>query len=541
MAPAQTGKTFTCLLIPLFYYLFIKNEKSIIFAVPNRTIGNDIQKRILTAMKISPYLRQYIPKSGKGSEGGYSERIEFINGSILYFVTSNGNDKARSSISARVIFLTETDGYDSASEGGQESDRISQILLRSNAFGDNARIYYDCSPSNKKGRIYQEFIKGTQTEIEIECQLCKEYYIPDDKCLIYPTDAENVNDIYGNVFVKCPKCGYMHNEKERIKSVNNHRLKHNNPESKNFSVHLNCIHNLLVSLDFIAEKIYEISKRPDTKNAQQLLNQAYWGIPYDDISQKSQLEMMEDFNFDNSINDDLPINRISSNYSNITCSIDVGKHLFYYSVCGYDNISNKMHVINYGEIETNYNTIQDEYKAFDLTLSQIKSLTDIDYIDENNTSHRILFYGADTGYNTKIMYDLCKKHNILSLKGYSEIKNRYNMKYKNPDNTTENIIHRGNQYHISKVDNKTSYLFHLNASYYKEKLHDYILSNNFSVYSESALSHNRLYKHISSERKILDRNNNEKWVKVYESNHLLDCLAYSILLNEYIKEIEYKD
>ncbi len=535
MAPAQTGKTFSFIIISLLYQLFIENEPSIIFAVPNRAIGNDIQKRLIKTMELSPFLKKYIPISGRGSEGGYSERMEFLNGSIMYFLTGNGNDKTRSSISARVVYLTEPDGYDNAAEGGQESDKITQILLRTNAYADNARFYFDCTPSDSKGRIYREFLDGTQSEIAIQCQMCKDHFIPDESSLIYPKDAESKSEIINNIFVKCPNCGYLHNNNERYKSVCNGKLIHKVPDSDNLSIHLNCVHNCLTSLNFIGEQLYDISKRPDTKNAQQLYNQGYWGLPYDDTSQKSNVELLKDFDFNNTINDDLPINRITSNYENIVLTIDVGKHLFYYAVSGFDNTSNKMHIINYGEMETNYQTIQDEYKAFDLCISQIITLTNIDYIDENNVSHKIDYGGIDTGYNTKIMYGLCKNFSLLPLKGYSQI-GRYGIKYRQPDNTTTNIKHRGNEYYISNVDNKNTMLFNLNASYYKEKLQDLVCTNNFTVYSESSANHNRLYKHISSERKILDKNNIEKWVKVYDSNHLLDCLGYALCINEYIKE-----
>jgi hypothetical protein len=98
--PSQSGKTLDCLVIPALYHLFEMRENIIIFS-PHMEICED--KWTLDMLPVIERSRfaELIPRSGRGSQGGFSELIRFRNGCYLKFMTGGGGDKNKAAITAK--------------------------------------------------------------------------------------------------------------------------------------------------------------------------------------------------------------------------------------------------------------------------------------------------------------------------------------------------------------------------------------------------------------------------------------------------------
>lgn len=97
-----------------------------------------------TAIKASRY-RDLMPRAGAGSRGGNVEAIKFRNGATLKFMSAGGGDAGRSAFTARVAILTELDKFDEAGGASRETDKVSQIIAKTDRFGSRRRIYGECT------------------------------------------------------------------------------------------------------------------------------------------------------------------------------------------------------------------------------------------------------------------------------------------------------------------------------------------------------------------------------------------------------------
>ena len=108
------------------------------------------REHILPAIEHSRY-RDLLPKRGGGSRGGRVESLKFANGATLKYMSGGGGDKSRAGFTSRVVVITETDGMDEPGRSSREADKVSQLIARTRAYGERARIYMECTVSTEGG------------------------------------------------------------------------------------------------------------------------------------------------------------------------------------------------------------------------------------------------------------------------------------------------------------------------------------------------------------------------------------------------------
>jgi len=206
LGPVQSGKTLLGCIIPTMYHLFEIGE-SVIFGVPTMELAADKWREDLRpAIEASRY-RELLPRQGAGSKGGLFEAIQFGNGATLKLMSGRGKDEKRSAYTARVVVVTEADKMDVAGEASREADPISQLEARTSAYDFGRRIYLECTVSIEQGRIWQEYISGTESRIVHPCPHCREWVSPEREHLRGWQDAKTVLDVRENAHFVCPACG----------------------------------------------------------------------------------------------------------------------------------------------------------------------------------------------------------------------------------------------------------------------------------------------------------------------------------------------
>src|SRR5262249_36498361 len=155
--------------IVLMYHLFEVGE-TVLCGVPSLDIVDDKWKTdILPAINASRY-KDLLPKTGEGSRGGkVTSRVDFLNGVTLRFMTGGGDDQSRAAFTTRVLIVTEVNGFARSGASSIEADQLSQLEGRTRAYGDRARIYYECTAGLEDAGIWPEYANGTQSRLALPC------------------------------------------------------------------------------------------------------------------------------------------------------------------------------------------------------------------------------------------------------------------------------------------------------------------------------------------------------------------------------------
>jgi hypothetical protein len=200
---------------PIAYHIAEVKERVILAGPTMDMVQDKWNFEVKPVFEASPYLSRLLPTSGRGSRGGISDEIRFTNGAVLKFMSAGGGDEKRSGFTARVVVITEVDKMDTAGMQSREADPIKQLEARTEHFDERKRIYLECTVSVEQGRIWQEYINGTQAVLMAPCPHCKSHISPERENFCGFEDCDNVIDAGLESSFHCPLCGEAISDKER--------------------------------------------------------------------------------------------------------------------------------------------------------------------------------------------------------------------------------------------------------------------------------------------------------------------------------------
>jgi hypothetical protein len=290
--PLQSGKTFLLIIVAL-YHLFEVGE-NVIYGVPTMDMGMDKWRKDFLPVIMASRYSDMLPTSGAGSEGGKFESITFKNGKTLKFMSAKGGDEKRSGVTSRVLIMTEIDKYDEAGESSRESDPVTQMIGRLEAFElTNSVVYMECSVSIKTGRIWVEFNAGTASRIATPCPHCQSYVTLEREHLRGWQQAENEVQARDLAHFVCPDCDEKWSEDDRIAANKRCILIHKGqtvtkdgviegdaPPTFTLGFRWNSSNNLLKSANDLGWKEFKARVDPDEENSERTLLQFTWAQPW---------------------------------------------------------------------------------------------------------------------------------------------------------------------------------------------------------------------------------------------------------------------
>ena len=291
--PAQSSKTVLFFLIPILYHLFEVRE-SIIVGVPRMEDAYGIwADRILPAIRANPAWAALLPSEGAGSRGGRFHSVRLKSGAALRFMSGAGRDEERSGYPARVVVFTEVDKFDEAGDASKESDPITQIETRTEAYGDRALVFAECTMSTKEGRVWREVSDhGTGSQLWLACPHCGRWAAPEREQFVGWQGAEDVNAARELGAYACAECGVAWSEADRRAALEHPLLVAEGqtvtaglvtgePRRTNtFGVRWNSLHSALTGMANIAEKEWRAAI-DDDESSKKRLAQFVWGLPYE--------------------------------------------------------------------------------------------------------------------------------------------------------------------------------------------------------------------------------------------------------------------
>ena len=340
----QSGKTFSVPVINTLWHLF-ELRQTVVFGVPEmETAGDKWREELLPAIEASPWLRQFLPKGGKGSRGGVATSYKFMNGSTLRFMSATGGDHRRSHYTTPVVVKTEVDRYDQSTGLSREASPVEQMEARTEAFGDLAYSYEECTVTTETGRIWSELQRGTNTRLFVQCPYCAAWVYPERKDFVGIEDCETVDSAKELGSFKCPDCSALWSQRERRKMLSidcmipvhrgqkiiDGKAVGPMPKTDTMSFSWNAFHNAFWSTEKIAADEWNAiySTHPDEADLKR--RQFAWALPSEpeefDITPLTIQDILA------RRVEGLTLGVVPPNTTHLSCGLDVGKRKLHYVV-----------------------------------------------------------------------------------------------------------------------------------------------------------------------------------------------------------------
>ncbi len=557
--PSQASKTLCGSLIPLCYHLFEFGER-VIFGLPDLDMAGDKwHDEILPVIERTRY-RELLPLAGGGSRGGKVQAIRFRNGATLRFMTGGSSDKGRAGYTSRVLIVTEVDGMDTAASSSREANKIAQLERRTAAYGDNKRIYLECTVSIPEGRIWQEYEHGTASRIMLRCPHCLRYVLPEREHLHGWQEAENELAAAAASAFYCPDCGEAWTEADRRQANGAAKLVHRGqeidaeglvhgppPPTNTLGFRWTAAHNLFTPMGQLGAGLWRAARAVSEEDAEREQCQFVWCVPYKaanlegrDLDAVSLMDRTEAW----------PKGLVPADCLALGVGCDLGKRLAHYAVAALLP-EDRWHVVDYGLLEIPSDTLGTD-KATTLALRELRDLCLAGWPQERAEPYAPEQSWIDANYEESqaAVLHFCAESGdrFRPTLGYANYGER--REYRPPKKTSAEIRFIGDGYYLAArplpapaaAGNRPPAVrrivaVHVDADIHKGRLHDALSlavgqPGALTLYAAPPIEHLKFCKHLVAEKRQSEFKPGKglvvRWVAVTRQNHYLDALSLAL-------------
>jgi phage terminase large subunit GpA-like protein len=548
----QSGKSLICYVAPILYHLF-EIQETTIAGTPTQDVNHDKwDKEIKPVILSSPGIRGLLPRSGPGSRDGIGnlESIKFCHGPELKFMSAGGGDEKRSSYTARVVVMTELDKMDQAGEASRETDPVSQMEARANSWDILERqTYGECTVSIEKGRIWQEYSKGTASKIACPCPHCRQYVTPEREHFQGWQQATSELEAIRLAHFVCPACAHAISDAERREMNLRAKLVHRGqsiaadgtisgplPDTLTLGFRWSAFNNLLWSSGTIGVKEWKAIRAEDNEAAERELVQFTWVIPHvpaavdetpldpSKLSQRMQ---------------DPGKGVVPEDTQALVCHVDIGKRVSYWMAMAW-RADGRGHVVDYGKFDVAGDEM-DIARAVLLALRDFREeVIEKGFSVENSDDRKIpAQVWIDARYKSQGIFAFCQESGprFKASMGCG-VGPQYSRRYARPGKTNKKVRLVGEEYHVVWFAEERAWVVEVNADYWKSwghrRLATPVLDEEGKAqpgamtlfYSTDRNQHLALSKHLTAEKEVEEFVQGiglvRKWVRDSRSNHWLD-------------------
>ncbi|KKN53094.1 hypothetical protein LCGC14_0606060 [marine sediment metagenome] len=550
--PTQTGKSLICYVIPILYHLFAIGE-TVVAGIPTMDIAHDKWfEDFLPVIEASPELRVMLPTRGEGSRGGrVKSRVKFTNGATLRFMSGGGKDKSRAGFTGRVLAVTEIDGLDEAGTTSREADKLKQMEGRLRAFlAVGIREYLECTVSTTEGRIWQEYLAGTESRIVRPCPHCRAYVSPEREHLKGWRGGENELEAREGAHWTCPACEKAWSEVERYTANLQGLLVHRGqevtpegevvgtpPKTRTLGFRWTAVDNHFATAADVGADEWGARREVDRDNAERELCQFVHCIPYEE----PEVELTP--------LDAAALAKRTAGYKKgivppgcigISVGVDTGKRqLDWTAIAWLANGSG--FVIDYGEQTVQADKLGVE-RGLRQALVELQTYLDSGWHSATGTIIRPSQIWIDSGYHehTDPVYRFCLEVNVdcppggeryRPSKGFGEGQ-RGTTRYYAPKGTTSEVRYMGKEYHFSRTRRAGQSVVHVNSDHWKSELHTRLAMSldqpgAIVLYDAAdAAEHDdfidQITAEVQKEKWIEGKGSTIVWDRIRRKNHQLD-------------------
>lgn len=296
VAPNQAGKSLS--LAQFFFHCLFNIQEDTIFGVPDidKMWQTKWKKDFWPIIQASPELSKLAPLKGRGTDGGVPSVVLFQNGQSFQVMGAKAGSTQRSGATARVVCVTELKDWGDT-DNDEEGTKFAQLASRTLTFQGKGLIFAESTITNTSNIAWTEYLSGTQSMPYFECPGCREYISPDRDDLIGWQDAKNQLEAMRNSRFACPCCGYVLEEAERKRLLQDIIILHHGqtvdrgkvigepPPTNHFSYRFTASTNMFADAGFIGQKEWDLKHQKDIKakaDADRWISQALFATPADD-------------------------------------------------------------------------------------------------------------------------------------------------------------------------------------------------------------------------------------------------------------------
>lgn len=546
--PSQTGKSLLCYVIPSLYFL-CEYREDVIQGAPNKDIITDKWKKEMRPTLRATRYGDLLPRAGAGSRGGEVDEIELDNGAGVRFLTGGSDDKGRASYTARILLVTETDGMDKSAKTSRESDQITQLEMRVESFGERALVFLECTVSIPTGRTWREYDeRGSSGRIYIRCQHCGRFVSPERQHLVGWQNAETESEAREKAALVCPDCGKLWTEEERHEANHDCILVHKGqeidhkrgkttgplPETRTLGFRWNSANNLLTTTAHLAAKHWAAARDPDESNAEKMLGQFVWAVPYESdevdlVTLDPQLLCRRTSGLPRGVAPDVE-------GVVVTCGIDLGKWLAHWVAVAWSGPATGR-VVEYGRVEVPSDDLGVE-KGLLVALGEFADLAEAGWpigspAAETRASARLSL--VDARFETPSVREFLRRRGderILAAMGFGASQARHHL-YRQPKTTGAVVHFLGDEYHVVHQKEHDLFVVEVNSDHWKTFVHERLnvprdAAGAVTLYDAAPHDHLSFAKHLTAEKQVEEfvagKGVVRRWTQVHKNNHWLDAL-----------------
>lgn len=548
--PTQSGKSFHAFVMIVMYYLFEMQEDVIVGVPDSNMAGAKWSKDIKPAIASSSYAH-LLPTKGQGSkDGARVQEVKFGNGATLTFMGGGGGDNQRAGATTKVLAVTEANKFDVVADSSQEGQsKIQQLEARTNAYADEALMFFECTNTTEDAFIWAEYQAGTCSKIVHKCRSCEQWVSPEREHLIGWQDAVDEIEAAEKACFICPECGIHYSEQDRIEMNADAKLLHKGqeitpdgeivgspPRTRKLGFRWSAFQNLLCSTEYIAVKEWRAANSEDPETAEIAVKQQVWAIPAKvDNVEKTDLTAGiirgSDTNYRGRVTGS---NRgeIPPDTQCVTAAIDIGLRFHSWSVCAH--IHGQSHRSDYGFHETPMPDVVGEETAIKSGLNELLKRLDSDY----DIAIGLVDCGNWPDWVIETVLAFEGRGLWLPSRGVPRYVHPYSDEQKKTKIPPE---HSQDQWYYDPVRGVVNF----NPDWWKHRVHARWMvkpgNQQFcSLFGTDPREHNEFAKQLLAEefRRELTRNGNvkETWFKVHRDNHQFDCEVLHLVGRSYVRE-----
>lgn len=368
VAPEQVGKTnmFVCGI--MYNFIFSPCQSMVVYQSDQDAVDAN-QTKLLPLMRHIPVLKAQLdkPRSYRSDCYRFSNLVSFFQGAGAKIVSK----------SCKIVVGDEVDAWPTING----IDNVRDLKKRTRSY-DSSICFLISTPTIKEGRIWQQFLKGSQGYWHLRCKGCGQLTMRscDVKNLQFESDIiEGVTDRVvrkDSIRLICPKCGYEHKEEDK-KWMNQHgQFIHLVPQRQKTSpsYQIGGLASQLPAMCWqnIANKQLEAGKRA-ALDAQMEFDNSIRGLPYKRRQiVKEDLEQIREHIYKNA-NQRLKPEQIEFVFG----AVDSMLQYWRYGIFALD-IHDNIHVIDIGEVR--YLTFEEgQREHIDEVLKQEAYLTNTQF------------------------------------------------------------------------------------------------------------------------------------------------------------------
>lgn len=331
---------------------------------------------------------------------------EFIGG-ILYYTWSNSPSGLKS-VPVKYIFFDEIDEY--PQEVADQGDVIAVALARTRTFPDS-KIFLASTPTTKGLSLIEDaFEKSDKRYFEIPCPGCNKYQALKFEYLKCERDKENNKVIEESVHYLCKYCSYKIKNYEK-KDFLQKGIWKATAKSEIKGYHVSSLYSPVgwYSWEDILKDYFKAYKNP------LLLKVFVNTVLGEEWEEKGESPDHEKLYERRELYETTPEGEliVPNNVLFITAGVDVQKDRFEIEVRGWGR-GKRSWSLEYIVISANTDQIEN--------YSKLRSVLDKQYLHESGVRLPITTMAIDTGYNTQVVYNFCRKFpstRVMAVKGVS--------------------------------------------------------------------------------------------------------------------------